>query len=164
MQPTPRTVFDLTLKDVSNGALLAVMANDELTRRLSWLCPDFDRTFINFDMFERKYYMATFVNVTLSREQIEDLKVWLNQADADLDFYEALIAKEGYRISVKWNPKTESFVYSVMLRDMKYGSDGEILARHSGELWKARAEALWIHFELTKGDWSSLVDLNDADW
>lgn len=107
---------------------------------------------------------ATFISNRLEKEQIERLKLWFAENEDDLDHLESALITSGHKVSMKYNDNSDSFVYTVMRADYQFGRAGYILSRHNSDLYKARAEALFIHYILTESQWEDLVGETGDAW
>jgi len=95
-----------------------------------------------------------FVNWSLSAEEKASCKAWL-AVEGDIDNAVLVLIEEGYKVTCSYDGYRSCFTASIVPSDDKSPNKGYILTGKGSTPLKAIKQALYIHYHIMDGEWSS---------
>lgn len=98
------------------------------------------------------FSQSEFINFPLSVEQKKEIKAWLLSFD-DLDDLVLKLCEENYRVTLRWDDRSEAFAAWINPIGDDHKNNGLTLSGRGSTPLKALRQALYIH-HLFEGDWA----------
>lgn len=99
------------------------------------------------------FQASEFINYPLAAEQKREIKAWLPTFE-DIDDALLKLTEGGYRITLRWDERSEAFACWVNPSGEDHPNNGLTLSGRGSTPLKAVKQALYIH-NLFDGDWAS---------
>lgn len=97
---------------------------------------------------------SIFVNWSLSPDEKASCKAWCVTLE-DMDAAETSLIQSSYKITVSWDNFRECYTASLLPQGDQHINAGYILTGKGSTPSKARKQALFVHFHVMDGEWSS---------
>jgi hypothetical protein len=98
------------------------------------------------------FSQSEFINYPLSAEQKKEIKAWQPTFE-EIDDSMLKIAEQGYRLTLRWDERSEAFACWINPSGEDHPNTGLTLSGRGSTPLKAFKQALYIH-NLFDGDWA----------
>jgi hypothetical protein len=102
----------------------------------------------------RRFNDSVFVNWSLTDEQKASCKAWCTTLE-DMDAAEISLLQSNYKITVSWDDFRQCYTASLLPQGDDHENKGYILTGKGSTPSKARKQALFVHFHVMDGEWST---------
>lgn len=106
-----------------------------------------------------------FINVSLTEEDKDGFGIERERTDLVRALMQR-VCSEGYNLSIKYDPKEDTFRCSLFCVDTNSSAVGYTLVMRSRDALTAMERVLFVHVYVLQEDWSDFVGTgrNDAEW